>query len=36
MDFGELNDNIVKGLTSLLCVEQEIEYIEYNWIMYNE
>jgi hypothetical protein len=25
--FGELNDNIIKGLTSLLSVEQEIEYI---------
>jgi hypothetical protein len=23
VDFGELNDNIIKGLTSLLSVEQE-------------
>jgi hypothetical protein len=27
--FGELNHNIIKGLTSLLSVEQENEYIEY-------
>jgi hypothetical protein len=24
LGFGELNDNIIKGLTSLLSVEQEI------------
>jgi hypothetical protein len=29
VDFGELNDNTIKGLTSLLSVEQEIMYIEY-------
>ena len=27
--FGGLNDNIIKGLTSLLSVEQEIEFIAY-------
>jgi hypothetical protein len=25
--FGELNDNTIKGLTSLLSVEQEIKYM---------
>ena len=27
--FGKLNDNTIKGLISLLSVEQEIEYITY-------
>ena len=27
MGFGELNDNIIKGLRSLLSVEQEIELL---------
>jgi hypothetical protein len=27
--FGELNDNTIKGLTSLLSVEQEIKFIAY-------
>jgi hypothetical protein len=27
--FGELNDNTIKGLTSLLSVEQKIELIAY-------
>ena len=27
--FGELNDNAIKGLTSLLSVEHEIEFIAY-------
>jgi hypothetical protein len=27
--FDELNDNTIKGLTSLLSVEQKIEYIAY-------
>ena len=27
--FGKLNDNIIKGLISLLSVEQEIESIAY-------
>ena len=27
--FGELNDNTIKGLISLLSVEQEIEFIAY-------
>jgi hypothetical protein len=32
--FGELNDNIIKGLTSLLSVEQEDEvYCIYSWIV---
>jgi hypothetical protein len=25
VDFGELNDNTIKGLTGLLSVEQEID-----------
>jgi len=29
VDFGELNDNIIKGLISLLSVGQEIESIAY-------
>jgi hypothetical protein len=29
LDLGGLNDNIVKGLTSLLSIEQKIEYIAY-------
>jgi hypothetical protein len=29
LGFGELNDNTIKGLTSLLNVEQEIKYIAY-------
>jgi hypothetical protein len=31
-----LNDNTIKGLTSLLSVEQEIMYIEYTWILHNK
>jgi hypothetical protein len=27
--FGELNDNTIKGLTSLLSIEQEIKLITY-------
>jgi hypothetical protein len=34
--FGELNDNTIKGLTSLLGVEQEIKYIAYTWILRNK
>jgi len=29
MDFGDLNDNMIKGLISLLSVEQDIESIAY-------
>jgi hypothetical protein len=29
VSFGELNDNTIKGLTSLLSVEQEIKFIAY-------
>jgi hypothetical protein len=29
VDFSELNENTIKGLTSLLSVEHEIEYIAY-------
>jgi hypothetical protein len=29
MGFGELKDNTIKGLISLLNVEQETKYIEY-------
>ena len=31
MGFGELNDNIIKGLISLLSVEQDIESIAYTF-----
>ena len=34
--FGGLNDNIIKGLTSLLSVEQEIECIAYTRRLYGE
>jgi hypothetical protein len=34
--FGELNDNIIKGLISLLSVEQEIEFIAYTCGLYND
>ena len=29
--FGELNDNTIKGLISLLSVEHEIEFIAYTY-----
>ena len=34
--FGELNDNTIKGLTSLLSVEQKIEFIAYTCGLQNE
>ena len=34
--FGELNDNTIKGLTSLLSVEQKIEFIAYTCGLWNE
>ena len=34
--FDELNDNTIKGLTSLLSVEQEIEFIAYTCGLSNE
>ena len=34
--FGELNDNTFKVLTSLLSVEQEIEFIAYTCGLWNE
>ena len=34
--FGELNDNTIKVLTSLLSVEQEIEFIAYTCGLWNE
>ena len=34
--FGELNDNTIKGLISLLSVEQEIEFIAYTCGLWNE
>ena len=34
--FGELNNNTIKGLTSLLSVEQEIEFIAYTCGLWNE
>ena len=34
--FGELNDNTIKGLISLLSVEHEIEFIAYTCGLWNE
>jgi hypothetical protein len=34
--FGELNNNIIKGLTSLLSAEQKIEFIAYTYELWNE
>jgi hypothetical protein len=34
--FGELNDNTIKGLTSLLSVKQEFEFIAYTCGLWNE
>ena len=34
--FGKLNDNTIKGLISLLSVEQEIEFIVYTCELWNE
>ena len=34
--FGELNNNTIKGLTSLLSVKQEIEFIAYTCGLWNE
>jgi hypothetical protein len=34
--FGDSDNNTFKGLTSLLSVEQEIQYDEYTWIVYND
>jgi hypothetical protein len=34
--FGELNDNITKGLISLLSVEYEIVFIAYTCGLWNE
>jgi hypothetical protein len=34
--FGELNDNTIKGLTTLLSVEQKIEFIAYTYGLWNE
>jgi hypothetical protein len=36
VSFGDLNNNTFKGLTSLLSVEQEIQYDEHTWIVYND
>ena len=36
MGFGELNDNVIKGLISLLSVELEIEFIEYTCELWNK
>jgi hypothetical protein len=36
VSFGGLNDNTIKGLTSLLSVEQEIEFISYTCGLCNE
>jgi hypothetical protein len=34
--FGDLDNNTFKGLTSLLSVEQEIQYDEHTQIVYND
>ena len=34
--FGELNDNTIKGLTSLLSVKQESKFIAYTCGLWNE
>jgi hypothetical protein len=34
--FGELNDNIIKGLTSLLSIEKKSEFIAYTYGLCNE
>jgi hypothetical protein len=34
--FGDLDNNTFKGLTSLLSVEQKIQYDEHTWIEYND
>jgi hypothetical protein len=34
--FGELNDNTIKGLISLLGFEQEIEFIAYTYGLCDE
>jgi hypothetical protein len=34
--FGELNDNIIKGLISLLSVEREIEFIAYTCELWSD
>jgi hypothetical protein len=34
--FGDLDNNIFKGLTSLLSVEHEIQYDEHTLIVYND
>jgi hypothetical protein len=36
VDFGDLDNNTFKGLTSLLHVEQEIQYDEHTGIVYND
>ena len=34
--FGELNDNTINGITSLLSVELEIKFIAYTCRLWNE
>jgi hypothetical protein len=36
VSFGDLDNNTFKGLTSLLSVEQEIQYDGHTWIVYND
>jgi hypothetical protein len=36
LGFGDLDNNIFKGLTRLLSVEQEIQYDKHTWIVYND
>jgi hypothetical protein len=36
MGFGDLDNNTFKGITSLLSVEQEIQYDEHTWIVHND
>jgi hypothetical protein len=36
VSFSDLDNNTFKRLTSLLSVEQEIQYDEHTWIVYND
>jgi hypothetical protein len=36
VSFGDLDDKTFKRITSLLSVEQEIQYDEHTWIVYND
>jgi hypothetical protein len=36
VSFGDMDNNTSKSLTSLLSVEQEIQYDEHTWIVYSD